>query len=66
MQKWLPVQNSNWYKMKMDTLASCWHMAVEGDADCVKKIRCVIHLSSHSTSMFKELHNKLLTKKIVL
>jgi len=37
MQKWLQVQNSNWYKMAMDALASCRHMAVKGDGDCVKK-----------------------------
>jgi len=66
MQKWLQVQNSNWYKMEMDALASCWHKAVVGDGDYVKKVLCVIYLSSHPTSMFKELHSKLLTKKIVL
>ena len=50
----------------MDALASCWHKAVVGDGDYVKKVLCVIYLSSHPTSMFKELHSKLLTKKIVL
>ena len=62
VNKWLRVQNSNWYKQAIDAVTSRWREAVEVDGYCVEK-RCVIHPSSYRMIVFKELRNKLIAVK---